>query len=228
MNDNELLKRHAAVRAVDFVTNGSVIGLGTGTTVRYALEELARRLADGRLRRVVGVPTSERTAELSRRLGIPLTTLDDHLELDLDIDGADEIDPNLNLIKGRGGALVREKVVAAAARELVVIADQTKLVDRLGSKTPLPVEIVPFALPLVLNRLEASGQVILRRSGDGQPFRTDNGNYILDYECGPIADLPALEYTLLRIPGVVGHGLFLAMTRRAVIADADGISVLEQ
>lgn len=229
MSDIEGLKQQAARRAIDFVTSGSVIGLGTGSTSRHALEELSRRLREGQLHSVVGVPTSTHTARLATQLGIPLTTLTESPELDLAIDGADEIDPDLNLIKGQGGALLHEKVVEAAARELIIIADYTKLVPQLGARFPLPVEVIPFAVAVVTRRMLAlGGSVTLRRQADGQPFTTDEGNYILDYACGPITDPEALDVTLLRIPGVVDHGLFLGMARRAIVAHKDAIQVIER
>lgn len=223
----EQRKQRAAQRAVDHVNSGSVLGLGTGSTMRYALEELARRLADGRLHSIVGIPTSEQTAQLAQRLDIPLTSLADHPELDLAIDGADEIDPQLNLIKGLGGALLREKIVESAARSLIIIADSSKMVSQLGSRAPLPVEVIPFATPVVLRRLTLlGGNAVLRCTADGLPFVTDEDNYILDYHCGPIPDPAWLDRTLLSIPGVVEHGLFLGMADIALIADEDDIRVL--
>lgn len=222
-------KRLAAERALDFVSNDSIVGLGTGSTMRYALEDLGRRLADGRLRGVRGVPTSEQTATIARRLGIPLAPLERGVVLSLAIDGADEIDPSLDLIKGLGGALLREKIVAAAAAELVIVADGSKLVPRLGSLAAVPIEVVPFAIPLVLDRLDAwPGHADERRTSDGRAFRTDEGHAILDYRPGPIADPAALDRALLAIPGVVDHGLFLGMATRAIVADATGVTVLER
>ncbi|MCU0490980.1 MAG: ribose-5-phosphate isomerase RpiA [Chloroflexaceae bacterium] len=229
MQNQEALKRLAAKRAVDYIASESVIGLGTGSTMRYALEELGRRLADGHLYNVAGVPTSEQTATLARQLGIPVLSLADVNELALAIDGADEIDPQLNLIKGRGGALLREKVVASLARTLLIIADSSKLVPQLGSHMPLPVEVVPFAVPLIQRRLAAlGGQASERLMAAGQPYRTDNGNAILDYACGPIADPAALDLFLLRTPGVVDHGLFLGMAGRAIVADGTSIRELQR
>lgn len=223
----ERLKQHAAQRAVDHVRSGSALGLGTGSTMRYALEEVAQRLADGRLHSIVGIPTSEQTAQLAQRLNIPLTSLAEHPELDLAIDGADEIDPKLNLIKGLGGALLREKIVETAARELIIIADSSKMVAQLGSRAPLPVEVVPFATPLVLRRLTMlGGNAVLRCTADGLPFVTDEDNYILDYHSGPILDPAGLDRTLLSIPGVVEHGLFLGMAHLALVADGDDVRVL--
>ncbi len=229
MNDTERLKQRAAQRAVGYVRSNSAIGLGTGSTMRYALEELGKLLAEGSLHNVVGVPTSERTAQLARQLDIPIFSLAEYPELDLAIDGADEIDPHLDLIKGLGGALLREKIIAAAARELIIIADASKPVPQLGSRAPLPVEVIPLALPVVMRRLHTlGGEGVLRVTADGQPFHTDEGNYIIDYACGPIANPAALDVTLLCIPGVVDHGLFLGMAQRAIVADNQTIRVMER
>jgi ribose 5-phosphate isomerase A len=227
MSDQDALKRQAAVRAVDFVQSGMALGLGSGSTLRFVLLELGARLADGRLRDIVGVPTSEATAALARELRIPLATLEERSALDLNLDGADEIDPRLNLIKGLGGALLREKVVASAARQFVVVADGSKLVERLGSRTPLPVEVIPFAQAPVSRKLEALGaSPKLRKLATGAPLITDEGNVILDCATGPIDDPAALDVALRRIPGVVEHGLFLQMASQAVVAEAGGVRVV--
>lgn len=229
LRDLEAFKQRAALHAVNYVRSGSAIGLGTGSTVKYALEELGQRLADGRLQDVVGVSTSEETTRLAQRLGIPLTSLAEQPELALAIDGADEIDPNLNLIKGLGGALLREKIVAAAARMLIIIADNSKLVPRLGSLAPLPIEVIPAATPLVLLRLSRmEGTATIRSVVAGQPFITDEGNYIIDYASGPIADPEELDITLLRTPGVVDHGLFLNMAQCAAVADNQTVRIIER
>jgi ribose 5-phosphate isomerase A len=229
MFDIEEAKRLAANRAVALVSSGSVIGLGTGSTMRYVLEELGRKLKDGELRDVRGVPTSERTASLALELGIPLATLDEHPALPLAIDGADEIDPALNLIKGLGGALLREKIVAFASASLIIVADERKIVPSLGSRAPLPVEVLPFALPVVRRRLtDLPGRVEVRLAGRGMPFVTDEGNHILDYHSGPISDPAGLDTALQRIPGVVEHGLFLGMAQEAIVAGAGGVRTLRR
>ncbi len=229
MTTTDLLKQRVAEHAVGYIRSHTVVGLGTGSTMRFALEELARRLNAGELSDVVGIPTSQRTADIAHDLGIPLTTLEENPKLDLAIDGADEIDPDLNAIKGGGGALLREKIVASAAREFIIIADHTKLVTQLGARFKLPVEVTPFGTPLIRRRLEAmGGSVELRLAANGQPYQTDNSNQILDCACGPIADLVALNQTLLNMPGVVDHGLFLGMARRAIIADETAIKILER
>ncbi len=219
--DPETLKQKAAHYAVDtFVQDGMTLGLGTGSTVKYALERLGTHLRSGRLNRIAGVPTSERTARLSRRLGIPLIALEEAPGLDLYIDGADEIDPRLDLIKGLGGALLREKIVASVARRMVVIADGRKLVDHLGQRAPLPVEVVPFGWTIHVDWLAALGCTpVLRRQADGTPFITDNGNYI--YDCTFPEGIPApreLQARLNARPGIVEHGLFLGYAHVAVVA----------
>jgi ribose 5-phosphate isomerase A len=229
MSDQDALKQRAAVRAADLVRSGMALGLGSGSTLRFVLLEIGARLADGRLRGIVGVPTSEATAALARTLHIPLASLDERPALDLDLDGADEIDPQLNLIKGLGGALLREKVVASAAAQLVVVADGSKLVPQLGSKASLPVEAIPFAQATVQGKLEALGaNPTLRRQATGEPFVTDEGNVIFDCATGPIGDPAALDVALRRIPGVVEHGLFLQMATQAVVAEAGGVRVVSK
>ncbi|MFP4435788.1 MAG: ribose-5-phosphate isomerase RpiA [Chloroflexaceae bacterium] len=228
VSDIEQFKHRAALHAMSYVRSQSAIGLGTGSTVKYVLDELGRRLADGRLHSIVGVPTSDQTTQLARRLRIPLTSPEEQPELDLAIDGADEIDPNMNLIKGLGGALLREKIVAAAANLLIIVADSSKMVPQLGSRNPLPIEVIPFAAPLVLRRLaDLPGKATIRYIANQQPFITDEGNYIIDYASGPIDDLEYLDTTLLRIPGVVEHGLFLNMTRCAAVADSQTVKIIE-
>jgi ribose 5-phosphate isomerase A len=212
-----------------YVQSGMRLGLGTGTTAAMMLEALAARLADGRLRDIAGVPTSEDTAERSRRLGIPLTTLDCTPQLDVVIDGADEIDPDLNLIKGLGGAHLREKVVACAGRLMVVVADETKLVARLGDRVPLPVEVVEFALAVCDRKLRERGwRPALRMAAAGGPFVTDEGNAILDCRRDDWSDPAALALHVREVPGVVEHGFFLGMAGAAVVGTGAGVRVLER
>jgi ribose 5-phosphate isomerase A len=219
----------AAQRAVaDFVSDGMRLGLGTGSTAALMLNALAARIAAGEVRDVVGVATSQATADACRRLGIPLRTLDECPALDVVIDGADEIDPELNLIKGLGGAHLREKVVACAGRLMVVIADDAKLVSRLGQRVPLPVEVVEFALPVCNRLLRDRGWEPARRvRADGSPFVTDEGNAILDCRRDDWSDPAALARALHEIPGVVEHGFFLGIAGVAVVGGGDGVSVLE-
>lgn len=226
------LKRQAAERAVDHIVDGMVVGLGTGSTASEAVRALGERLLSRELRRVVGVPTSRATEELALDCGVPLTTLGEHPQLDLTIDGADEIDDNLNLIKGLGGALVREKIVAVSSRQFIVVADHTKLSPRLGMRTPLPVEVVQFAWQTQVNFLETLGaKATLRMAAVDRAFVSDNNNFILDawFPAGlpkELDQLTDLQQKLDARPGVVGHGLFIRMTDLACIASPEGVVVL--
>ena len=204
-----------AARALGLVRDGSVVGLGTGRAATAFLHALAGRVRDGL--RVKGVPTSEETARLARELGVPLVGLE--ADLDLTVDGADEVDPELNLIKGYGGALVRERIVAAASTRQVILVTRDKLVEVLGSHGRLPVEVLPFALPLCRRRLEALGLKPVLRTEDDRPFVTDNWNVIVDCATGPIEDPHALERTILAIPGVIDTGLFLDVADTVLVAD---------
>ncbi len=216
------VKRAAGLAAAELVENGQVLGLGTGSTFHFALERLAERIHDEGLR-VVGVPTSRETERKARILGVPLTTLDKHPRLDLTIDGADEVDPAKNLIKGGGGALLREKVVAAASREMVVLVGANKCVEVLGTAFLLPVEVLPFALGPVCERLRDLGaRPFVRTNPEGVPFTTDNGNRIVDCRFGAIEDPAALERTLNGIPGILENGLFVGLAGRLVIGREDG------
>ncbi|HLH24686.1 MAG TPA: ribose-5-phosphate isomerase RpiA [Chloroflexota bacterium] len=213
-------KQAAARRAVEYVADGMALGLGSGTTMQHVLDALGARVRTGL--RVVGVPTSETTAARARALGIPLATLAERPDLDLALDGADEIDPRLDLVKGRGGSLLREKVVATAARRLVIVADATKLVPMLGARAPVPVEVVPFAAAWCALRLARRGLRPTLRGGAAQPFVTDNGNWILDCTFEPTPDATALAAAIRALPGVVEHGFFLGMADTAVVAYTDG------
>lgn len=226
------LKKMAGERAAEWVESGMVVGLGTGSTAVYATRAIGQRLQDGRLHHILGIPTSEQTAHQAQEAGVPLTTLDDHPVIDLTIDGADEIDPHLNLIKGLGGALLREKIVAAASRCMIVVGDMRKVITKLGTLAPLPVEVIPFAQRPVHNYLTSLGaQVALRHDKElGQrPFRTDEGNIILDCTFPQGIDDPAaLAQTIIAQPGVVEHGLFLNLATLAVIATPDGLQILRR
>jgi ribose 5-phosphate isomerase A len=227
----ETLKRQAAVCAVEhYVYSGMVVGLGTGSTAAYAVAELGARLQDGRLRDIVGIATSEATARLARESGIPLTTLEAHPTVDVTIDGADEVDPALNLIKGLGGALLREKVVATASRRNVIIVDGSKWVERLGTRAPLPVEVVPFGWSVHLSFFEELGATPNLRHGDnGAPFVTDNGHYIVDCRFPEgLSDPQAVARALEERPGIVEHGLFLGLATDVVIATPQGTEVLHR
>mgnify|MGYP000999504952 FL=1 len=225
------MKIEAARAALSYVESGMRLGIGTGSTAEEFVRLLAARIGEEGLS-VIGVPTSERTAELCAELGVPLTTLEETPELDLTIDGADEIDSQLSLVKGGGGALLREKIVAAASSRMVVIADSTKVVETLG-RFPLPIEVNPFglnatraAIAKVAAELDLEGPLALRMK-DESPFTTDGGHYIIDASFGRIPDPKALGNALLAIPGVVEHGLFIGLADVAVVADAAGIKTLQ-
>jgi ribose 5-phosphate isomerase A len=227
MTDLDIYKQQAAEHALQYVQSGMGLGLGTGSTAKHVLRGLAARLRDGRLRDVVGVPTSVEIATLARELGISLVTLAERPRLDLALDGADEIDPALNAIKGLGGALLREKIVAASADRFILVGDETKLVPQLGMRAPLPVEVIRFGLPLCERRLAALGCVpTLRRAAGGDPFCTDEGNAILDCRFETIDDAPALAAAISAIPGVVEHGLFLHMAEWAVVGGLGGVRTI--
>lgn len=214
-------KQLAARAAVKLVESGNIVGLGSGSTATHAIRFLAERVREGL--KILGIPTSQKTKQLAEQLGIPLATLEEHPQIDIDIDGADEIDPQLNLIKGGGGALLREKVVASASRRFIVIAESEKQVQRLG-KFPLPVEVIPFAIPVIKPRIESLGaQVSLRQYPYGNPYVTDEGHHILDCAFGEIAEASALAHKLRSIPGVVEHGLFVGMAELAIVGRNGGV-----
>jgi ribose 5-phosphate isomerase A len=224
--ERDELKRAAALRAIEEVADGMVVGLGTGTTAAHVVEGLATRVAKGL--RVVGIPTSERTAAQARRLGIPIASFAEHQRIDLTIDGADEVERGtLNLIKGLGGALLREKIVAAASARLIIVVDADKLVDRLGAHTPVPVEVTQFGWQATAAALQALGcEPELRHVSPEQPFITDGGNYILDCRFGRIADPAALELEIARVVGAVESGLFVGRSSAVVSASHSGVAVL--
>jgi ribose 5-phosphate isomerase A len=230
--DVEGQKRAAAARALEFVRPGMRLGLGSGSTAKHFVELLAERVRAGL--DVIGVPTSETTRRDAERLGVPLTNLDETPELDLTVDGADEVAPDLNLIKGGGGALLREKIVASASAGMIVIVDETKWVSALG-RFPLPVEVVPFGLGATRRALAAgiaaagcAGPLVQRTAKDGHAFVTDGGHWILDAALGRIADPRSLADRLDGIAGVVEHGLFVGLAHAVVIAGSDGVRVIER
>jgi ribose 5-phosphate isomerase A len=226
ITDPAELKKAAAEWAATLVEDGMVVGLGTGSTASLILEPLAARIRLGL--RIVGIPTSERTAEQARGLGIPLATLADHARVDLTIDGADEVEiGTLNVIKGRGGALLREKIVASASARMVIVADESKLVDRLG-RGAVPVEVVPFEWQSTARRIESLGaSPVLRLRPDGGAFVTEGGHYILDCAFGPISSAGSLDRELNGIVGVVEHGLFLGLADQVGVGRAGGVEVLD-
>jgi ribose 5-phosphate isomerase A len=228
----ELQKQAAAARALEYVRSGMKIGLGTGSTARQFVELLGERVRAGL--DVVGVPTSEVTRADAERAGIPLTTLDETPTLDLTIDGADEVGPDLMLIKGGGGALLREQIVAAASARMLVIADETKCVASLG-RFPLPIEVLPFGLAATQRAIEsalaaasAGGTLTLRRGKDGLAFVTDGGHWIVDAALGRIVDPKGLASRLASIPGVMEHGLFIGLAHAAIFAGPEGVRVVER
>lgn len=230
MTDVDALKEAAGRLAAEEVESGMALGLGTGSTVAHFLVALGERLRDGELRNVVGVPTSIRTADAAQAQGIPVEGFAEHDALDLTVDGADEVTPDLDLIKGMGGALLREKIVASASRRLVIIVDEGKLVEGLGRRSPLPVEVAAFGWQLHLPFLASLGaRPTLREETDGAPYTTDNGNYVIDCDFPDGIDDPeALEEALRVRVGVVETGLFLGMTDRVIVGTPDGTRVLEQ
>jgi ribose 5-phosphate isomerase A len=225
-DDRDQLKRAAALRAIEEVQDGMVVGLGTGSTAAHVVEGLATRVAAGL--RVVGIPTSERTAAQARRLGIPIATLAEHQRLDLTIDGADEVQlGTLDLIKGLGGALLREKVVAAASDRLVIVVDQEKLVEQLGEHTPIPVEVTQFGWQAIAVALAKLGCVPARRyTVNEQPYVTDGGNFILDCRFGPLTDPATTEQQVAMTVGTVESGLFVGRTSVVCVASMTGVEVL--
>ena len=229
MTETEDFKRAAAARALEQVRPGSVVGLGTGTTMAHFLELMGEAVAAGRLPGVRGVPTSEATRTRALELGIPVTTLEQDPDLDVAVDGADEVDPQGRLIKGMGGALLREKIVADAAGGIVVIVDEGKLVPRLGTRSPLPVEVVPFGWSRHRAAIEAlGGRPELRKDHSGEPARTDNGHLLLDVRFPDgIEDPEHVDEVLSRRPGVVETGLFFSLTREVLVSGSDGVRVLE-
>lgn len=229
--DAQTLKVEAARAALEYVKDGMRLGIGTGSTADEFIKLLAKKVANGLS--IIGVPTSERTAKLCAELGVPLATLENVPQLDLTIDGTDEIDADFNLIKGGGGALLREKIVAAASKSMIVIADETKVVEKLG-KFPLPIEVNTFgltstrlAIEQAAHDLGLAGPIVLRERS-GEIFQTDGGHLILDASFGRIPDAKALSMALHAIPGVVEHGLFIGIATTAIIAGTNGIRTLNK
>lgn len=229
------LKKIAAYKAVEHVKSGMVVGLGTGSTAKHAVDRIAQLLRQGKLKNIVGVPTSTKTHEQAVSLGIPLSDLDSHPFVDLAIDGADEVDPHLNLVKGRGGSLLREKMVESVARKFIVIVDESKLVKHVGgSRLAMPVEVVQFCWSHSLKRLEelfayAGCVAQLRKAADGggrKPYVTDNRNYIIDlYFEKEIGDLSKASDAVLRLPGIVEHGMFIGLATSVIVAGVDGVTI---
>lgn len=222
----EQLKRQAAEVAVRLVQPGMVVGLGFGSTAAFAVRRLAERYRAGELEGLLGVPTALLVEKRAAELGIPLTDLERHPKVDLTIDGADEVDPDLNLIKGGGGALLREKIVAEASRRVMIVVDESKLSPQLGTRFALPVEVVPFGWSVAARYLESLGAEPKLRTSDEQPFLTDQGNWIVDAAFGPIEDLEGLAAQLDRQTAIVAHGLFLGLATQVIVAGEEGIRQL--
>jgi ribose 5-phosphate isomerase A len=217
-------KKQAAEKAVEFIESGMVIGLGHGSTAVFAVRRIAELLKAGTLKEILGVPCSTQVAAEAQQLGIPLTTQDEHPVIDLTIDGADEVDPNLDLIKGAGGALLREKIVAQASRREIIVIDESKLSPALGTQRALPVEVVPFGWRAQATYLESIGaRVSVRQARKGTFFKTDHGNLIIDCSFGPIAEPTLLGATLSERAGIVEHGLFLGLATDVIVGGGQGI-----
>jgi ribose 5-phosphate isomerase A len=222
-------KKRAALDATKLVVNDQIVGLGTGSTTKYMVDELGRRVREENLR-IRGVPTSIQTADQAKINGIPLTTLDECPRLDIAIDGADQVDPNLNLIKGLGGALTREKIVDTAAKDLIIIIDERKLSERLGWNQVIPVEVIPMSRVPVSEKIrELGGNPSIRQLKNGRgPFVTDNSNYIIDVDFGVIADPSQLEQDINMIPGVVENGLFIDVTEAVFVGYREGVKKIQK
>jgi len=222
-------KKRAASEAVKHVNDGFTVGLGSGSTAAYAIKEIGRRIQREKLQ-ILGVPTSHQALKLAVDSGIPITTLEEHPQLNLTIDGADQIDKELNLIKGMGGALTREKIVASATRQLVIVADETKMAEKLGKDQPLPIEVLPFAPQTVMLSIQKLGGIPILREGTGKvgPVVTDNGNFIIDADFGPIGNPKELNVQLKSIPGVIETGLFIGMADVVYVGKPAGVDRFER
>ena len=225
----EEAKKRVALEAVKHVKDNFIVGLGSGSTAAYVIQEIGEKIQLEGLR-ILGVPTSHQAMMLAVHCGVPLTTLNERPRLDLALDGADQVDGGLNLIKGGGGALTREKIVASAAEEFVVVADETKLVERLGTNHAVPIEVLPFALPTVMVKMrELKGKPVLREGGGKVgPLVTDNGNFVVDVDFGPVDAVKELDLQLKLIPGVIETGLFVEMADVVYLGKADGVLKLER
>jgi len=227
MEQRDELKKQAAQRAVQFIESGMIIGLGSGSTAWFALQEIGQSLREGRLTAIIGIPSSKQTEQYARQFGIPLATLEQYPELDLTIDGADEVDPQLNLIKGGGGALLREKILAEHSHRLIIAVDESKLSPVLGAKHPVPVEVVPFGCRPVLNYLaKLAGDAKLRLNSNHQPIQTDQGNFIIDCKFSNLVQPELIAAQLSAKAGIVEHGLFIGLASDVIVAGKRGIQHL--
>ena len=229
MNRQDELKKNCALAAVKQITSGMIVGLGTGSTANYMIDELGKKCRDKSFQ-IKGIPTSERTAQRAQTAGIELTSLETHSDIDVTIDGTDQFDPHLSLIKGHGGALLREKIVAAASIKMIVITDDSKQSSHLGTDLAVPVEVLPFGYPSVAKQLSKLSAKVTQRldSNTGQPFITDSGNWIIDCDFGVIEHPADLETTLNLIPGVVENGLFVGQADMVLIGSAEGVQVIHR
>ena len=224
---SELLKRKAAEKAFEFIESGMVLGFGTGSTFKHVLDILAEKLNSIEIENIIGIPTSEKTLALAEKLNIPCGKLFDYPILDLTIDGADEVDRKLNLIKGGGGALLHEKIIAQSSKKYIIIVDESKISNALGEKWHVPIEVVKMAMEVETNYLQSLGaKVILRKTDDGQPFITDEGNYILDANFGVIRKPKKLARKLEKRAGIVEHGLFIGMVDQVIMASDKSVRSL--
>ena len=224
MTEQEMLKAAAADYSLSLIEDDMIIGLGTGSTVKYFLQGMAERIESGQLKNIKGIPSSRQTEKIAKDLCIPLTTFEEYDTIDITVDGADEVDPNLNLIKGGGGAMLREKVIAQASKRFVIIIDKTKYSDKLGTLFFVPVEVLPYALPIELSYLNTLGAKIkIRKLKSGEYYKTDQDNFILDCHFGPIDDPENLSLALNLRAGIMAHGLFLSLANDVIMAD--GIEV---
>lgn len=233
MSWKEEEKKKAAIESAKLVKSGQVVGLGTGSTIYYVVEELGRRVHEEKLQ-IIGIPTSNQTEVQAKGCGIALTTLDEHPQIDIAIDGADQVDPNLNLIKGMGGALTREKIVDSAAKYFAIVIDESKLSDKLGVNQPIPIEVIPMALTPVANKIKSlGGKPVVRPPAKtakttSKYFVTDNGNFVIDADFGEIKNAETLDRDIKMIPGVVENGLFINMTHRVYVGEKSGVRVIEK
>ena len=227
MNEFEQFKKQAAEEAVKYVRDGMVLGLGTGSTTAYAIQRIGELVQEGKLKNIVGIPSSEKTARQALELGIHLTTFEQHPVIDLTIDGADEVDSRLNLIKGGGGALLREKVLAQNSKQVIIVVDESKLSPQLGTRWALPVEVLPFAWVPAKRFLESLGAEVTLRQDQQHIFETDQGNFILDCRFGPLKNPAKLAAEIKTRAGILEHGLFLGMASAVIVAGKKGIEILK-
>lgn len=224
--DQDTLKRQAAVRAVEYIKSGMVVGLGHGSTSLLAVRALSERMERGEVTDIFAIPCSPEIDAVARQLGITITTLEEHPVIDVTVDGADEVDPKLNLIKGGGGALLREKIVAQASKREIIMVDESKLSPQLGTKWAVPVEVLEFGYRTQADHIATLGAKVALRMAGEKPFRSAGGNFILDCDFGPIKDPHAMALRLKQRTGVVEHGLFIAMATEVVVAGPEGVRIL--